>query len=267
MKKIIQLSFTICLTMMITATLVYGDDARGIMMKSHDLDQGKDGVADMKMELISKSGKSRVREVRSWNIERGDEDKNLMKFLSPASVKGTGFLVWEHKNKDDDQWLYLPAFKRIRRISASEKDKSFMGTDFSYNDITLPHPDEFVHKLLGSEKVDGADCYKIESAHKTYTGDPAYKNKDKYQYSKTVSWVRKDNYVIVKSIMYDKRGREYKEFKAENIEKIDGIWTSKRLVMKNLKDDHKTVLTMTNIKYNTGLKDSFFSQRQLKSPR
>jgi len=259
-----------CLVFLLSFALIstaYSENAYQVVLKSHELDQGKDAISDMTMELISKSGKSRVREIRSWSIERGDNDKSLMKFIKPSSVKGTGFLVWEHKNKDDDQWLYLPAFKRIRRISSTEKNKSFMGTDFSYNDITQPHPDEFVHKLLGSEKVDGEDCYKIESIHKTYSGDPAFKGKDKYQYSKSISWTRKDNYFSIKAIMFDKKGREQKQFKASEIVKIDGIWTSKRLEMENIKDRHKTILTMKNIKYNSGLKDSFFSQRQLKSPR
>ncbi len=256
----------LCICILISS-YAYGETADQIMLKSYNLDQGKDGVSDMEMRLISKSGKSRVREIRSWTIERGDEDKSLMKFLKPSSVKGTGFLVWEHKNKEDDQWLYLPAFKRVRRISSSEKDKSFMGTDFSYNDITQPHPDEFVSKLLGSEKVDGQDCYKIESIHKTYSGDPAYKGKKKYQYSKTTGWVRKDNYLMIKAVFFDKKGREFKQFKASDIEKIGGIWTPKKLEMENIKDKHKTVLTMKNIKYNIGLKNSFFSQRQLKSPR
>ena len=190
-----------------------------------------------------------------------------MYFRKPASDKGTSFLTWEHKNKDDDQWLYLPALKRVRRISAADKHKSFMGTDFSYNDMAPPHPDEFTHKLLGEEKVDDNDCYLVESAHKTYTGDAAYKNKKKYQYSKMISYIRKDNYMLIKARFFDKKGRESKEFHARDIKKIDGIWTSLVVEMKKLKTGHRTILTTTDIKYNTGIGDKFFSQRELKKRR
>ncbi len=266
MKKILVVlgSFLVFLWIAQTA---YSEDAYQVVLKSYNLDEGKDSKTEMTMELINKSGKKRVREITHWQLERGEEDKSLMKFRKPASVKGSGFLVWEHKIKDDDQWLYLPAFKRIRRISATEKHKSFMGTDFSYNDMTMPHPKDSEHKLLGEENVDGFDCYKIESIHKTYTGDPAYKDKKKYQYSKSDSWIRKDNYMAVKSIMFDKKGREYKQFSAREIKKVDGIWTAHILEMKNVKDKHRTVLTITSIRYNTGIRDNFFTQRQLKKPR
>ncbi len=267
MKRLLLSVPGFILTCLLIAPAVYGEDAYQIMLKSHNLDEGKDSKTEMKMELISKNGKTRTREITFWQLERGEEDKSLMKFRKPASVKGTGFLTWEHKDKDDDQWLYLPAFKKIRRISGSEKHKSFMGTDFSYNDMTLPHPNKFVHKLLGEENMDGSDCHKIESIHKTYTDDAAYKNQKKYQYSKSISWVRKDNYMVIKSKMFDKKGREYKQFQAQDIKKINGIWTAHLLKMENLKDKHRTVLTMSKIKYNTGLKDSFFSQRQLKKAR
>ena len=267
MKKYLSIFIIITLINIFLSIAVYSEDANQIMMNSYNLDQGKDSRTDMKMELVSKGRKDREREITSWRIERGDEDKSLMFFRTPESVKRTGFLAWEHKNKEDDQWLYLPAFKKVRRISASEKDKSFMGTDFTYNDITQPHPDEFVHKLLGSETIEGSDCYQIESIHKTYTGDPAYKDQDKYQYSKTISWTRKDNYIAIKAIMYDKKGREYKLFRAGDVRKIDGIWTAHVLEMENIKEKHKTVLTITEVKYNTGTKDSFFTERELMKPR
>lgn len=245
----------------------FSEDGYQIMLKNYNLDEGRDQRADLRMELIKRNGKKRTREVTYWKLERGDEDKSLMYFRKPVSDKGTSFLTWEHKNKDDDQWLYLPALKRVRRISAAEKHKSFMGTDFSYNDMAEPHPDEFIHKLLGEENIDGKDCFKVESIHKTYSGDQAYKNKKRYQYSKTLSWICKDNYILLKAKMFDKKGRECKDFHARDIKKIDGIWTAMILEMIKLKTGHRTILTITDIKYNIGLKDTFFRQRELKKPR
>lgn len=264
MKNYLSAIITAALVMIAAAPV---EDAYQIVLKSFNLDQGKDSKTDMKMEIISRGGKPREREITMWRLERGDEDKSLMYFRLPESVRGTGFLVWEHKNREDDQWLYLPALKKVRRISASEKDKSFMGTDFSYNDLTQPHPDEFVHKLLSSENIEGSDCWKIESVHKTYTGDPAFKDRDKYQYSKAISWTRKDNYVSIKAIMYDKKGQEYKLFKTGDVRKVDGIWTAHVLEMENLKEKNRTVLTITAVKYNTGVQDSFFTERELVKPR
>ncbi len=267
MKKSLPIIIIASFAVIAIPAAAYSEDAYQIVMKSYNLDQGKDSKTDMKMELESKGKKDREREITTWRLERGDEDKSLMYFRTPESVRGTGFLVWEHKNKDDDQWLYLPAFKKVRRISASEKDKSFMGTDFTYNDVTQPHPDEFTHKLLGSETAEGSDCWKIESIHKTFTGDPAYKDWDKYQYSKTISWTRKDNYVTVKAVMYDKKGQECKLFRAGDVRKVDGIWTAHVLEMENIKEKHKTILTITGIKYNTGVNDGFFTERELVKPR
>ena len=267
MRKPLFLCMVIIAFSLGIAPFAYSNDGYQIMLKNYNLDEGNDVRANLKMELIKKNGKRRIREVTYWKIERGDEDKSLMYFRKPASDKGTSFLTWEHKNKDDDQWLYLPAFKRVRRISASEKHKSFMGTDFSYNDMSSPHPDEFVHKLLGEEKVDGKDCYLVESIHKTYTGDKAYENKKRYQYSRMISFIRKDNYMLIKARFFDKKGRECKVFHAREIKKVDGIWTAILMEMKKLKTGHRTIFTLSEIRYNTGLKDSFFSQRELKKSR
>lgn len=260
-----------CIVMLLlclwVAPLVGSEDGYQIMLKSHNLDKGKDQKANFTMELIKKNGKKRIREVTYWKLECGDEDKSLMYFRKPAADEGTAFLTWEHKNEDDDQWLYLPALKKVRRISAAEKHKSFMGTDFSYNDIAAPHPDEFVHKPSGEEKVDGKDCYLVESIHKTYTGDKDYKNRKKYQYSKILSWICKDNYILMKARMFDEQGHDDKEFHARDIKKIDGIWTSLIMEMEDLRTGHRTVLTITDIRYNIGLKDSFFGQRELEKQR
>jgi len=243
------------------------DDGYQIMLKNYNLTEGEDSESRINMVLINKTGKKRIRKILFWTLERGDEDKSLMYFLEPPSDKGTAFLTWEHKKKDDDQWLYLPVLKRVKRISAASKHKSFMGTDFSYNDLAPPHPDEFIHKLIRNEVIDGHDCFLVESIHKSYIGDALYQKKKKYQYSKQLLWIRKNNYILAKAKMFDKKGRDFKEFYATDIKKIKGIWTAMVIEMKNLQNGHRTVLTTQNIKYNTGLSDRFFSSRELEKPR
>ena len=242
-------------------------DGYQIMLKSHNVYEGDDSKCTMNMVLMNKIGKKRIREVLFWALERGDEDKSLMYFEKPPGDKGTAFLTWEHKDDDDDQWLYLPALKRVKRISAADKHKSFMGTDFSYNDLSPPHPDEFHHTLKGSESFEGHDCYIVESIHKSYTGDADFSKKKKYQYSKQVSWIRKDNFLLVKAVMFDKKEKRFKEFYAADIRQVQGIWTAMDIRMKNLGTDHQTILTIRKIHYNIGLTDDFFTTRELERTR
>lgn len=227
---------------------------REIMKKVDNRYTGDDQVGDMTMTLIKSSGRKRVRKVRVWQKDYGENNKSLMRFLLPADVRGTGFLVWEHKEKDDDQWLYLPALKKVRRISTREKEKSFMGTDFSYEDLGSHNLDDYNYTLLGSEIYDGEGCYVVESVPKP--------GKEK-SYDKTTSWIRKDIFLAIKIDFYDKKGNFLKSLHTADIEKIDGIWTIRRMEMENAEKKHRTILEFTNVRYNTGLKDNIFTERNL----
>lgn len=244
---------------------VYGEekDANEIMLNNYNIDHGNDYKAEFTMELIKRNGQKRKRKITSWFLEKGEEDKNLIKFELPASEKGTGFLSWAHGVKDDDQWLFLPALKRTRRIAGTEKDKSFMGTDFSYNDMRQPHPKFFVNNLIGEEVVNGIDCYKLENIHKTYLENATSSKNEKYQYAKVISWISKENFVLVKSEMYDRKGKICKKYSALEIKKISGYWVPVQSQMENLQNMHKTILTITDITFNLNLAEDFFSQQQL----
>ncbi len=267
MNKIFLMLFGMAIGCSGFAMPAFSEDGRDIMLKNYNVYEGEDSKSVLTMELINKNGKKRVREVLYWALERGDEDKSLMYFLKPPADKGTAFLTWEHKTKDDDQWLCLPALKKVKRISAAEKDKAFMGTDFSYNDLAPPHPDEFTHQAAGDETLDGQPCYIIESIHKSHTGDPAWQNQKKYPYSRQRSWIRKDNFLLVKAIMFDKKAKACKTFYASKIQLIDNVWTAMALCMKSLDDEHQTILTIREIDYNIGLSDAFFTARELEKPR
>ena len=134
MKKIYFL-YSVLMFFLFQPAIAFADEAYDIMLKNYNVYEGDDSQAILNMELINKNGKKRIREILFWTLERGDEDKSMMYFLKPPADKGVSFLTWEHKKQDDDQWLYLPALKRVKRISAADKSKSFMGTDFSYNDL------------------------------------------------------------------------------------------------------------------------------------
>jgi len=250
-RRLITILF---IAMVFSTTAAQEPTGREIMEKVDNRYTGEDQVVDMTMTLIRSRGHKRVRKVKLWRKDYGKNDKLLMRFLEPADVRGTGFLVWEHREGEDDQWIYLPALKKMRRITAREKSKRFMGTDFSYEDLGSHNLDDYNYTLLRSEEFDGQDCYVVESVPK-----PGKKK----SYSKTVSWVRKDIFLIVRVDFYDKKGRLLKRLQASDIENIDGIWTARRLELENFQKKHKTILELDNIRYNTGLRDDVFSERNL----
>ena len=251
MKKIVYLTSVL---VFVLSTSLFALTGLDIVKKVDEQKQPKSSIAKMKMTLISKSGSQKTREVIVYLKDTKEGKKTLMKFLAPADIRSTGFLVWEHKDKDDDQFLYLPALKKVRRISSSQKNQSFLGTDFSYQDMESRDINKATHKLLREEKLNGYDCYVVESIP-----NPG----EDYQYSKLVEWIRKDNYVPIKAEMYDKNGKLYKILTVQNVENIDGYQIVKKTTMENIRTKHKTILEIVNIKINPNLPDKYFTQRFL----
>jgi outer membrane lipoprotein-sorting protein len=177
-----------------------------------------------------------------------------MRFLSPTDVKNAGFLVWGQIDRPDDQWLYLPELKRVKKIAANNRNGSFMGSDFSYYDLEDRSVDEADHELLRTEACADKECYVVQSVDK---------DQDSAVYSKSVSWIRKDEFVAVKTELYDKKGEHLKTATFENYEKLKAVWVAKRVTMENLKKETKTVLEVTSVKIDEGLGDEVFTQREL----
>lgn len=230
-----------------------------IAVRAYNRDEGRDVVMDQKMILGKKGKTPRERKIRLWRIkdEKGNE-KTLMRFLEPADVRGTGFLVWSYAdpNRDDDQWLYLPALHRVRRIAAQERSRSFMGTDFTYDDLGDRKPSEDTHRLVGTEIVDGRSCYVIEAIPKD----------EGYLYSRRVAWIDGETFLVLKADFFDRKGKLLKRFHADDIQVIDGIATPRVLVMTNEQTGHSTRLELSNIRYNTGLKEELFTVSELENP-
>lgn len=232
---------------------------RDIMLRVDERPDGDDRKSTMRMTLINKRGRTRERTVLSMSKEYGKDSKSLIYFQAPADVKGTGFLQYEYDapSKEDDRWLYLPALKKVRRISGSSKGDYFMGTDFTYDDIGDRAVDEDTHTLLREEAVDGEKCWVIES-----------KPKDRdYMYSRTVGWIRQESLIAAKVEYYDKQGNLLKILTIPDIRKQDGFWTSIKMVMDNIQKNHKTTIETTEVNYNVGLKDSLFRVSTLERGR
>lgn len=230
---------------------------RQVMEKVADRPKGKDFSAAIRMTLVNRDGKTRQQEVTIRRKEYGEDTRLLIRFTGPASLEGTGFLVWNHKGGDDDQWLYLPATRRVRRIASGIKHGSFMGTDFTHDDLREREVDEDEHRLLRSESWAGVDCYVVESVPK---------NAEETLYSKVLHWVRRDNFLPSRAEFYDRKGKHLKTLVASDIVEVDGIWIAREVTVENVQAGHKTLWTLSNIRFNTGLDDRIFTQRSLEAP-
>lgn len=246
------------------AGVSFGEDLlpKDIMIKNFFVNRVKDSKSESSMTLINEAGQKRER--KSTGVSKlqknGIDNMRLIKFISPADVKGTSNLMVEHSDGDDDIWIYLPALKKVRRLVSSNKGDSFVGSDFSYADVIGYKVQDFEHKITGSENVDGVDCYVIESV------PVSDKVKQDNGLSKRKSWIRKDNFVIIKGEIYDLAGQLYKVFKASDIQLVDNEnskWQPMTIEMTNVQVNHKTIVHFSNYKVNTGVDDGYFSQRNL----
>ncbi len=209
----------------------------------------------MQMVMINGAGQKTVRDMKGKTLEKEGGDKSLMEFLSPADVKGTKLLTYQHINKDDDQWLYLPALKRVKRISSRNKSGSFMGSEFSYEDISSQEVEKYTYPGESVEVACGdKTCYKGERIPK-----------DKLSgYTKQITWVEKDNFLVKKVDYYDRKGSLLKTALFEDYKKIDGVWRVGKIKMKNHQNDKETILIWVKDKIKAGLSDKEFNKRVLK---
>lgn len=262
MKKVNIFIIMFCITF---ATAVFANDkeAREIMQKVEDRYDGDTMSSDMTMVLIDKNKNKRIRKIKSINKDYGKDTHTLLFFKSPADVKNTGFLTYDYNNsnKDDDQWLYLPALRKTKRISSSEQSNSFMGSDFNYSDMNSRRLDEYNYKLVKEATVKNNKVWIIEQAAKTkeYVEEIGYK--------KSLLFVRQDNFVVIRSINWVNDNGSIKYFDVKNLELINNIWVATNFTMtkkRGKKMLHKTIIKLDNIKFNKKIADSKFSLRQLK---
>ncbi|MGH0032192.1 MAG: outer membrane lipoprotein-sorting protein [Myxococcota bacterium] len=236
--------------------------AKEVMQAVDDRDDGDRSVRDMEMILIDKNENRRVRIMRSWGRDVGEDEHTIMFFLSPADVEDTGFLTYDYDSeKDDDQWLYLPALHKTKRIASSDKSGSFMGSDFSYADLTDREVDRYDWTMMEEEVlVRGEPCWQIQGIPNTQD------EIDETGYTKMIVFVRKDNFVMVRAISWLEKGGRLKYMDAAKLERIDGIWVATEMHMatkKGKKTLHRTVLHTRNVKFDQDLDEDLFSVRRL----
>ncbi len=237
------------------ALAITGDE---VMQKVEARPSPKTLHGRMVMTLVNKQGKKLTRELELWSKDEGDVKKMLIKFLAPADVKGTAFLSIQKGDKQEMK-LYLPALKRVRRIAGSQKKGSFMGSDFSYDDIaklgSLKAKD-FTNTLKKEETEGGVKLYVVEAVPKPGV---------EHTYDRQVIWVRADIYVPVRIEFY-KKGKLYKVMTLEKIESFAGgkYEIPTRLTMENVRTHHKTVLEQKDLELDQPIPDSVFTERFMK---
>lgn len=251
---------------LVVASLLVGhahaQGADEVMRRNFVASKVADTTADATFTLIAPDGQQRIRRTRSWTKLREDGSSNmrLTRFLAPADVRGTATLSIENGAGDDDIWIYLPALKRVRRLLASNKKDSYVGTDFSYGDIIGFKVEDWRHAILRQEPVDGAPCWVVESLPATPSAS------ETSGYGKRVQWIRQDNFVTVKGEYFDLNGRLWKTFAASDLRVADAgknRWQPMRLDSRDVLASHETVIQLEDFKSNQGLAADMFTARTL----
>ena len=222
--------------------------------------KGVQGVSVM--QIIDQKGRKRIRKIKQVTklYDNGDTEKRLLKFVSPADVKGVGLLTYDYKDKDDDLWIYMPALRKTRRIVSTEKAKNFMGSEFTYSDMTPPSLDDFTFNHLGEETVKDVLCYKIEWIPQDE--DIAEEN----GFSKRITFIGKQDFVIRKSIYYDLDGELLKELVIHKIKELDTKnhkFRAMHLEMVNHQNGRRSVLVNEELEFNPSVQDDYFTTRYL----
>jgi len=225
-----------------------------IVEKAYNRETGEDQTSNLTMTLINKHGDQRVRKIKQFRKDFGDIEKSIMFFQSPADIKNTSFMNWAYDSeKNDDQWIYLPALKRVKRISSDSKSDYFMGSDFTYDDLGDRKLEADNHKLLDEETIDGKVCYIIESISKD----------EDYIYSKTITWIMKDSFIGFKKEFYDEDGDLLKILFIKEIKEVAGFLIITNSEMNNVQKDHKTSMILEDVKINTKISSGKFSERMM----
>jgi outer membrane lipoprotein-sorting protein len=262
MRRFYQVTMLAAVLLLTLAAIGFAqEDANEIMKKSHInyYYAGDDGVAEVHMSIVDKRGKERVREFTMLRRDEADggDQRYYTYFKKPSDVARLTFMVYKKADGNDLRWIYVPAVDLIKPISADDKNSSFVGSDFTYEDVSGRHWTEDNHTLKGDTTINGAPVWRIESIPK----DPGYGG-----FARKLSYIDKSSYLPLREEYFNNKGEMTRIFQAEKIDTIDNIATVTVRSMQDLKQDRKTTVTFSSIKYNQGLTDDLFTERYLKNP-
>lgn len=253
--------------------------ADDVARRVQDRDTGRDSRATMRMKLLDRHNRPRERALTLTSLRgRGnpgtpatapDGDRLLIRFTHPTDIRGTGFLVWEHPQGEDERFLFLPSLGRVRRIAGSEAQESFVGSDFTYEDIGGREFDEYTYALVDENASwtppgggPARPAWRLESRRKD----------QRARFPRVISTVLKGTpgpnapaYIVVSAEIYNRRDEKQKVYTVRRLEQVGRIWTAMDAEMTNALEKSRTELTIEKVDYNVGLKDSDFTRRELES--
>jgi outer membrane lipoprotein-sorting protein len=236
------------------ATLIAADSARQIVEEAQKRTDAKSQRYEGMLQVFDSKGK--IADKR-WSFERlgsHGQSKVVLRFTAPAEVKGVAMLIVNHPDRASDQWMWTPAIERDRRIALQDRSTRFFGTDFSFEDLEERDVNQYEYSLAGEESVDGAPCWKIESTPRESKSS---------QYTKSILWVRKDNYAFARIENYIK-DQVVRRMAYSDIQNVQGIWTARQAEMADLRRGSRTRLTLDKLEYNVSLKDEDFTLQAIR---
>jgi outer membrane lipoprotein-sorting protein len=262
MKKLNSILMASLLGLLVFASAGFAQEmtAEEIMKQSHlnYYYAGDDGVAEVTMRLIDKRGKERGREfvMLRKDTEEGGDQKYYTYFKKPSDVSRLTFMVHKTADGNDKRWIYVPSVDLVKPISADDKNSSFVGSHFTYEDVSGRHWNEDNHTLQPEAELDGKAVYVVESLPKE-----EYKG-----FSRKLSYIDKESLLPLKEEYFDKKDKMVRVFLAERIEEVDGFQTVTLRSMEDLKKGGKTYVEFSSIDYNVGMEEKLFTERYLKNP-
>jgi outer membrane lipoprotein-sorting protein len=262
MNAVTRIIFAILILTFIQPALAQTAEEKGleIATEADKRDSGfVDSSASLVMELRNKQGDTSLRQVRVKNLEvKGDGDKSLSVFDEPADVKGTAFLTFSHAKDADEQWLFLPELKRVKRINSKNKSGPFMGSEFAYEDIASQELEKYTYKYLHDEKINGIDCFVIERT-------PTYEHSG---YTRQLVWVNKQEYRPEQIVFYDRKNDLLKTLKFSDYKQyLNQFWRAGKMHMENHQTGKSTLLSWGEYKFKNGFKDKDFSHTSLENAK
>jgi outer membrane lipoprotein-sorting protein len=221
-----------------------------------------DSTANVTFHLFNPAGQERVRQTISRTLLRdnGIDSMRVARFLSPADIHGTVVLMIENLGGDDDMWIYLPAARRVRRLTAANRRDAFVGSDFTYGDIIGHRVADWTHQLLREEAVGGRPCWVIESRARS----PQVQSNTGY--SRRVQWIDRENFVAVRGEAYDEAGQLLRRFSASDVRMVDPAarrWQPMTLEAQNVQSNYRTVIRFENFRANLGVSPEVFTTRAM----
>ena len=262
-RRLFLLTATLAVILSVAAASA-APTAQEIMKQDFLVSKVGDSTQDATFRLVNAQGQERVRETTGQTklLPGTTDNRRIIVFTSPADIRGTKTLLVEHSGADDDIWIYLPAMKKVRRLVASNKKDSFVGTDFSYGDVIGHKVEDWSHKLVREEMVGALDCWVIESTPTT----PQVA--DTSGYSRRISWIDKRSFVALRTDIFDMQGALLKRITQEDVREVDAEnnrWQPMRLIAENAQTGHQTIIELKNFKAHVGVSDAAFTPRALEN--